>query len=297
MKAELVGISLCVEPGTAYYIPVGHRLLGSKQLPMDEVVGALSKPFMNPKIPKAGHNIKYDALVLKRHGLPVFPLSFDTMIAEWLINPSSRNLGLKSLAWVRLDHEMTHIEDLIGKGKNQLTMDNVEIEKAAPYAADDADATLRLIPPLQKELESTRSTKLLTEIEMPLVSILADMEEAGIAVDLPFFEKMSAELQKRLLEIEDGSYQAAGHRFNLNSTQQLSKVLFEGLKLPSPDRGKKTTSGHFSTSADVLETMRGQHPIVDLILENRELAKLKSTYVDTSAAAGESRHRQDPYIL
>ncbi len=281
MKAELVGISLCIEPGTSYYIPVGHRLLGSKQLPLDAVVKALSKPFLNPEIQKAGHNIKYDALVLKRHGLPVSPLSFDTMIAEWLINPSSRNLGLKSLAWVRLDHEMTHIEDLIGKGKNQLTMDNVEIEKAAPYAADDAEVTMRLVPPLKKELETAQATKLLIDIEMPLVSILADMEEAGIAVDLAFFQQMSGELQKRLLEIEAEVYLAAGHRFNLNSTQQLSKVLFEGLKLPSPDRGKKTTSGHFSTSADVLENMRGEHPIVDLILENRELSKLKSTYVDS----------------
>lgn len=281
MKADLVGISLCVEPGTSYYIPVGHRILGSTQLPLDTVIEALAQPFQNQGIQKAGHNLKYDILVLKRHGLPVSPLSFDTMIAEWLINPSSRNLGLKSLAWVRLDHEMTHIEDLIGKGKNQLSMADVDIEKVAPYAADDAEVTMRLIPPLKKELESTKATRLLTDIEMPLVSILADMEEAGIAVDVPFFEKMSAELNKRLLEIETEVYEAAGHRFNLNSTQQLSKVLFEGLKLSNPDRGRKTASGHLSTSADVLETLRGEHPIVDLILENRELAKLKSTYVDS----------------
>jgi DNA polymerase-1 len=203
------------------------------------------------------------------------------MIAEWLINPASRNLGLKGLTWVRLGHEMTHIEDLIGKGKNQLSMADVEIEKAAPYAADDAETTLRLIPPLQKELESTNAVKLLTDVEMPLVSVLADMEETGITLDLAFFKKMSNELQKRLIEIEDEVTKAAGFRFNLNSTQQLSKVLFDNLKLIPPDRGKKTASGLFSTSADVLETMRGQHHIVDLILENRELSKLKSTYIDT----------------
>lgn len=281
MRAVLVGISICVEPGTSYYIPVGHHLLGSKQLPLDEIVKALSRPFSSPTFQKVGHNIKYDALVLKRHGLPVSPLSFDTMIAEWLINPSSRNLGLKSLAWVRLAHEMTHIEDLIGRGKNQLSMADVEIEKVAPYAADDAESTLRLLPILQKELDHTRSTKLLTDIEMPLVSILAEMEETGIALDMAFFEQMAAELQKRLMQIEADVYKAAGHKFNLNSTQQLSKVLFEGLKLPNPDRMRKTSSGHISTSADVLESLKGKHPIVDLILENRELSKLKSTYVDT----------------
>jgi DNA polymerase-1 len=281
MGADLVGISICIEPGTAYYIPVGHHILNNKQLPLDTVVKALAQPFLNPNIQKGGHNIKYDALVLKRHGLPVFPLSFDTMIAEWLINPASRNLGLKGLTWVRLGHEMTHIEDLIGKGKNQLSMADVEIEKAAPYAADDAETTLRLIPPLQKELESTHAVKLLTDVEMPLVSVLADMEETGITLDLAFFKKMSSELQKRLIEIEDEVTKAAGFRFNLNSTQQLSKVLFDNLKLLPPDRGKKTASGLYSTSADVLETMRGQHQIVDLILENRELSKLKSTYIDT----------------
>jgi DNA polymerase-1 len=281
MQADLVGISLCVQPGTAFYIPVGHRTLTARQLPLDQVADRLAPVLSDPKIQKAGHNIKYDALVLKRHGMPVAPLSFDTMIAEWLVNPASRNLGLKNLAWVRLGYEMTHIEELIGKGKNQLSMAEIEVERSAPYAGADAEATLLLIPQLKKELESSKAAGILEDIEMPLVSILADMEETGIALDLPFFEKMAGELQKRLFEVEEEVYKLASVRFNLNSTQQLSKILFEGLQLDPPDRGKKTSSGHFSTSADVLDTLRGQHPIVDLILENRELSKLKSTYVDT----------------
>ncbi len=281
MQADLVGISLCVQPGTAFYIPVGHHTLTARQLPLEQVAARLAPVLSDPKIQKAGHNIKYDALVLKRHGMPVAPLSFDTMIAEWLVNPASRNLGLKNLAWVRLGYEMTHIEELIGKGKNQLSMAEVEVENSAPYAGADAEATLLLIPQLKKELDSSKAASILEEIEMPLVSILADMEETGIALDLPFFEKMAGELQKRLFEVEEEVYKLAGVRFNLNSTQQLSKILFEGLQLDPPDRGKKTSSGHFSTSADVLDTLRGQHPIVDLILENRELSKLKSTYVDT----------------
>ena len=281
MQADLVGISICITPGTAYYIPVGHRSSGIPQLELVQVVNALSSEFSDPQIRKAGHNIKYDALVLKRHGLPASPLSFDTMIAEWLINPASRNLGLKNLAWVRMGYEMTHIEELIGKGKNQLSMADVDIYKAAPYAAADADAVMRLMPLLENELGNTGVQKLLNDVEMPLVSILAEMEETGITLDLAFFEKMSGELLQRLHKIEEEIYQSAGLRFNLNSTQQLSRILFDGLKLAPTDRGKKTTSGLFSTSADVLETLRGQHPIVDLIIEYRELAKLQSTYVET----------------
>lgn len=281
MQADLVGISICITPGTAYYIPVGHRITAIPQLELDQVVNALSSEFSDPQIRKAGHNIKYDALVLKRHGLPSFPLSFDTMIAEWLINPASRNLGLKNLAWVRMGYEMTHIEELIGKGKNQLSMADVDINKTAPYAAADADAVMRLMPLLENELSKTGVQKLLSDVEMPLVRILADMEETGITLDMAFFEKMAGELLQRIHQIEEEIYQSAGVRFNLNSTQQLSRILFDGLKLAPADRGKKTTSGLFSTSADVLETLRGQHPIVDLIIEYRELAKLQSTYVDT----------------
>jgi DNA polymerase-1 len=150
----------------------------------------------------------------------------------------------------------------------------------APYAAADAEVVVRLRPILEKRLAEQNAGKLFDEIEMPLVSVLAHMEQAGVALDTAFFKGMSAELSQRLAEIESEVIRAVGYPFNLNSTQQLSKVLFETLHLAPPDRRKKTASGHFSTSADVLEELRGLHPVVDLILENRELAKLKSTYVD-----------------
>ncbi len=280
MRAELVGISLSIEPGKGFYIPVGHTAADSKQLSLQEVQIALRPIFENPDIPKAGHNIKYDALVLKRNGIQIQHITMDTMLAEWLVNPASRNLGLKNLAWVRLGIEMTHIEELIGKGKAQLNMANVNIAAAAPYAAADAEVTLRLIPPLEKELEDNNSLKLLKEMEIPLISVLADMEEAGILVNVDFFKKFAVELQDKMTTLESQVYQAAGSPFNLNSTQQLSRVLFDRLKLVPPGMGKKTTAGTYSTSADILDEMRGQHPVVDAILEYRELTKLKSTYVD-----------------
>ena len=278
MQAELVGISLATGPQASYYIPVGH--LQGQQLPLSEVIEALRGPLTNPKIPKAGHNLKYDFVMLARNGLRATPLRFDTMLAEWLVNPDSRNLGLKSLSWVRLDHQMTEIETLIGKGKNQKTMAEVPIADAAAYAADDAAVVLRLIPQLQAEMEAAELTRLFDEIEMPLVPVLADMEMAGIALDTGFLENMSRELAARLRQIEDQVYQMVGEPFNLNSTQQLSRALFDVLKLDPPDRTRKTASGHYSTAAGVLEAMSKSHPVVDLILEHRELSKLQSTYVE-----------------
>jgi DNA polymerase-1 len=280
MRADLVGISLAVEENLGYYIPVGHNPGFGAQLPIHDVLEGLRDPLTDPHIPKVGHNLKYDFVVLARHGLRVFPLSFDTMIAEWLSNPISRNLGLKNLAWVRLDIKMTQIEELIGKGKDQITMAQVPIQQAAPYAAADAAVALRLVPVLQADLDACNATRLMEQIEAPLISVLADMEMTGIALDKACLAKMSAEFSQRLGEIEQQVYQIVGEPFNLNSTQQLSKVLFERLRLSPPGRGRKTSSGHYSTSADILEALRGQHPVVDLILENRELSKLKSTYLD-----------------
>ena len=280
MRAALVGISLAVVPDKGYYIPVGHNPGSGQQLPLSTVIAALQEPLSDPSIPKAGHNIKYDAVILARHGLQISPLSFDSMIAEWLINPTSRNLGLKNLAWVRLDLKMTGIEELIGSGKNQRSMAEAPIAQAAAYAAADAVAVLRLMPILQANLQPAATRQLYEEIEMPLVSVLADMEMAGIALDLPFLNQMSSELNDRLRDIEQQIYTVIGESFNLNSTQQLSQALFDRLKLPPPDRTQRTASGHYSTSAEVLEGLRGRHPVVDLVLEYRELSKLKSTYVD-----------------
>lgn len=280
MAAELVGISLSVEAGEGYYIPVGHNPDFGLQLPKERVLDALRGPLTDPDIPKAGHNLKYDYVILARNGLRVTPLGFDTMIAEWLHEPTSRNLGLKNLAWVRLDVKMKEIEELIGKGKNQRTMAEVPIEEAAGYAVADAEVVVRLIPVLRKELEACGATRLMEEMEMPLVEVLADMEMAGIPLDTDFLAQMSSELESDLSAVEAEIFDAVGEPFNLNSPQQLSQALFETLALAPPARTRRTSSGFYSTSASVLEEMRGDHPVVDLVLSYRELAKLKSTYVD-----------------
>jgi DNA polymerase-1 len=187
---------------------------------------------------------------------------------------------------------MTHIDALIGpRGKNQITMAEVPVEAAAPYAAADAETVLRLRPILLEELKGVGEVSLLEDIEMPLVRVLAEMELAGVLLDREFFAGMSVELGKRMAELESQVYEMVGGPFNINSTQQLSDVLFKRLGLQPPDRGRKTASGHYSTSADVLELLRGQHPAVDLVLEHRELSKLKSTYVDALPAAADSGGR------
>ncbi len=282
MRAELVGISLAVQAGEGYYIPLGHSpaVAGKSQLDLEETLTTLAKPLTDPGIPKVGHNVKYDYIVLARYGLSITPLAFDTMIAEWLCDPGSRNLGLKSLAWVRLGIEMTEIQELIGSGKNQRSMADVPIEEAAPYAVADAEICLRLIPELQLELEEKNQLEMFVNLEMPLVPILAEMEMVGIALDTAFLKELSEEMHARIGQIAEQIYEMVGHEFNINSTQQLSKVLFDELGLDPPDRTRKTASGHYSTAASVLDELQDKHPMIDLIREYREIAKLKSTYAD-----------------
>jgi DNA polymerase I len=284
MSAELVGISLATQAEAGFYIPVGHTNSNFPQLPLGQVIEALKGPMTDPHIPKAGHNLKYDFVMLARNGLRVAPLAFDSMIAEWVINPTSRNLGLKNLAWVRKDIRMTHIEELIGKGKKQITMAQVPAEEAAAYAAMDAAVVLSLLPELKEELSKHHGTQLYETIEMPLISVLADMEMAGVALDVNYLQRMSQELNARLSEIERKVYQSVGESFNLNSPQQLSEALFNRLKLEPPDRTAKTSSGFYSTSADVLEALRDKHEVVNWVLDYRELSKLLSTYVDALPA-------------
>jgi DNA polymerase I len=279
MAAELVGISLAVEEGAAYYIPLGHKV-GAKQLPIPDVIAALKDAFTDPAIKKIGHNLKYDCLVLRNCGLKISPLSFDTMVAAWVIEPESHRLGLKRMAESELGVKMTHIEELIGSGKSQITMDAVAVEDVAPYAGADAEIPLRLEKILSERLLKNQLDKVFDEIEMPLVPVLEDMEFTGIAVDKDFFLAFSKELSERLIEITKTMYEKVGYEFNINSTQQLSKVLFETLGLTPPDSSKKTKSGNYSTAASVLEEMRDQHEVVDLLLEYRELSKLVSTYLD-----------------
>lgn len=281
--SDLVGVSLAVEPGQGYYIPVGHNpdLTGSQQLELETVIAALQKPMTNPKIEKVGHNLKFDYTLLARNGLAAEPLVFDTMMAEWLVHPSSRNLGLKSLAWVRLGIEMTPIDELIGTGRKQKTMAEVPITDAAPYAAADAEICLRLRPILDKELTERGQQALFNELEMPLVRILAAMEMTGIGLDTEFLAGLSDELAERLGTIEAELFDMVGHSFNVNSTQQLSDVLFEELALKPPDGTRRTAAGKYSTAADVLASLKEEHEVVALVLEYREIAKLKSTYADS----------------
>lgn len=278
MKAEIVGISLAIKEGEGYYIPVGHN--SGKNLSLKKVLSALEGPLTNPKVGKLAHNAKYDYIVLAKHGLVVAPLTYDTMLAEFILDPSSRNLGLKNLAFVKLGEEMTHIEELIGRGKKQISMADVSIESVAPYAVADAEIPLRLMGLQVKELKQVNGEKLLEEIDLPLTPVLAAMEMEGVLLDLPFLKQMSDEMAKRLAEIETQIFDSIGRTFNVNSTQQLSDVLFKTLGLEPPDRGRKTASGHYSTSAGVLEFLSGRHPVVDWVLEHRELSKLKSTYLD-----------------
>jgi DNA polymerase-1 len=284
MSAELVGISLATQTESGYYIPVGHTSSNFPQLPLEQVIETLKGPLTDPHISKAGHNLKYDFVMLARNGLRVAPLAFDSMIAEWVINPTSRNLGLKNLAWVRKDIHMTHIEELIGKGKKQITMAQVPAQEAAPYAAMDAAVVLSLLPELKVELDNHHGTQLYETIEMPLISVLADMEMAGVALDVNYLQHMSQQLNARLKEIEQRVYQSVGEAFNLNSPQQLSDALFNRLKLEPPDRTAKTSTGFYSTSADILEALRDKHEVVNWVLDYREFSKLLSTYVDALPA-------------
>jgi DNA polymerase-1 len=279
MSAALVGIALAVEEGEGYYIPVGH--LDGDQLPIDLVVERLRPALTSPNIPKIGHNIKYDAILLMRYKLAVSPLSFDTMIAEWLLNPqySRGKLGLKSVAFLRLGVEMTDITELIGSGRKQITMAQVPMSDAASYAAADADMTLRLGNQLKPKLSEKGFKDLFTDLEMPLLPVLADMEMHGVLLDTETLEAMSEELGQRLAELQAEITGYVGAEININSTQQLSDSLFVKLGLPTEGL-RKTSSGHYSTAVDVLESLRGEHPIIDLIMQNRELSKLKSTYLD-----------------
>lgn len=277
MRADLVGVSLAVEADCGYYIPVGHQ--EGQQLPLEVVLEALRGPLTDPEIPKAGHNVKYDFVLLARHGLEVTPLGFDTMIAEWLLKPDSRNLGLKNLAWVRLGHEMREIEALIGKGKNQGTMDEVPIRDAALYAVDDAVTVLGLMPQLQTEMKSAQAEQLFNQIEMPLVEVLADMEMAGVEIDTEFLERMSERLESRLEQLERQVHEKVGEPINLNSPKQLSEALFETLEIEPPRNARRTSSGYYSTAAGILEALEDEHEVVAWILEYRELSKLRSTYV------------------
>jgi len=279
MSAQLVGVSISPAPGEAYYIPIGHVGWGQlEQLPLEQVINRLKPLLEAPNIAKTAHNSKYDLTVLAEYGAIVNNLTFDTMLAAYLL--CEKSLGLKALAFARLGIEMTPITALIGSGAKQLPMSQVEVSRAANYACADADMTLRLTELLAAELHQQGLWPLFADVELPLVPVLISMERAGIALDTDLLRHMSHRLGEQLLKLEAEIYNWVGHQFNINSPQQLGSVLFQELKLPP---ARKTKSG-YSTGASTLEELRGVHPIIDAILEYRQLTKLKSTYIDALPA-------------
>jgi len=276
MYARLVGLSFCHAAGKSFYVPVGHRL--GEQLPLNEVLDKVRPLFTDPKYKKSAHHGKYDMSVLANSGVDVQGLEFDTMIAAHLIGEKS--IGLKALAFNRLGVEMTPIASLIGSGAKQVTMDYVPVAEVSPYACADADMTFRLACLLEDEVKGQNLWDLFHDVEMPLMPVLLQMERNGVALDTEALWAMSEGMGRRAAELEADIYNSVGHQFNINSSQQLSAVLFEELRLPG---GRKTKSG-YSTDAAVLEGLRGLHPIIAPLLEYRQITKLKSTYVDSLPA-------------
>jgi DNA polymerase-1 len=309
IRANLVGLAITPAAGEGYYLPLGHRIATTwavapaqdqttlfdqlpqtgdrlAQLDLSVVQQALVPILTHPAITKYMHNAKFDMTVLERHGLPVAPPIYDTMIAAWLTdNAPGARYGLKDLVRQHLNIQMTEIKELIGSGKNQRSMADVPIEDCAPYACADVDMTLRLVSPMDQRLkkDDEAAWRVFQELELPLIYVLKDMELAGVKLDVALLRELSGQLAAQLGKLERDITAAAGRPFNINSTQQLSDILFKELKLPSV--GLRTTkSGHFSTAAEVLEGLLGKHPIIDLILQHRSVAKLKSTYVDALPA-------------
>jgi len=279
MSAQIVGISVSLVPAEAYYIPVGHVGWGPvEQLPLEQVVAGFKPVLEDTSLPKLAHNGKYDMTVLAGYGVTVNNLAFDTMVAAYLLGEKS--LNLKALGFGRLGIEMTPITDLIGSGAKQLSMSQIPIKDAASYACADADITGQLAELLDRELHEQGLWSLFSEVEMPLVAVLVGMERNGVTLDTELLRQMTHRLGEQLLKLEGEIYNSVGHHFNVNSPQQLSYVLFEELKLPT---AKRTKSG-YSTGAAVLEALRGVHPIIELIMDYRQLSKLKSTYIDALPA-------------
>jgi DNA polymerase-1 len=278
LAANLVGISLSAKLGTAYYIPIGHSEQPEKNLPAVEVLEILSPLMKNPNVQKVAQNFKYDLQVMERAGYTITPISFDTMLASYILNPSARGHNLDSLALEHFEHKMIPISDLIGSGKKQKSFATVDPETAARYAAEDADYTYRLRGVFAPRIEEKKLARLFYDVEMPLIPVLSRMEAAGVRIDTGFLKKLSRDMEKELQKTTDAIYSLAGYEFNINSTQQLSKVLFEELNLPTKRKTAKKT--RYSTDVRVLEELSDLHPLPRAVLEFRQLSKLKSTYID-----------------
>ncbi|KMP11090.1 DNA polymerase I [Candidatus Nitromaritima sp. SCGC AAA799-C22] len=274
--ARMVGISFSFEEGQACYLPLTHRYLGvPDQLNLQKVCDRLKPILEDMKIKKCGQNIKYDLIVLANEGIHLKGIDFDTMIASYLLNPSSRGHGLDDLAMAQLGHQTLTYKEMVGTGKKEIGFDEVEIERATEYAAEDSDITWRLMRKLRPQLTG-ETLKLFNEIELPLLEVLAEMEMNGVYIDRKHLAELSSSMDKQLRQLETRIYSLAGETFNINSPKQLSVILFEKLKLPV----KKKTKTGYSTDVSVLEELADDHELPEKILSYRQLAKLKSTYVD-----------------
>lgn len=276
-NANLVGISLCNKANEAYYIPLGHND-SEANLPFDEAMEEIKKLLQKSKAQKFGQNIKYDLEVLHRYDIEIEPIGFDTMLASYIVDPMSRQHSLDFLATKYFDYHMQPINELIGKGKTQKSFADVPVNLATHYAAEDADYTFRLRGALAPKINEQNQQNLYYNIELPLVKVLATMEEEGIRVDTAFLGKLSSQIQDKLYGLMSKIFEIAGGEFNVNSIQQLSHVLFEKLGLPTKGKTKKKTG--YSTDIKVLEELALIHPFPKLILEYRQLTKLKNTYID-----------------
>jgi DNA polymerase-1 len=284
MRAELVGISLCSEPMVAFYVPVGHTEeslapLGDARsgLPSrEEVLGLLGPLLADESVRKTGQNIKYDMVVLARNGLDLRGIDFDTMVASYLIDPSHRRHNLTDLSAELLDRKMIPISDLIGTGSKQLSMADVDVNRVAEYSCEDADVTWRVRSKLEPLLEERGVKRLFDDVEVPLISVLAKIEMAGVAIDPALFESLAERLNNEIGRVTAEVYELAGEKFNINSPKQLQTILFDKLKLP---RRRRTKTG-YSTDMAVLEDLALEHPLPEKLVEYRSLEKLRGTYVE-----------------
>lgn len=273
MTAELVGMSFAIAEGEAYYVPVP-----AEKIAAERIVNIFKKALENPSLQKIGQNIKYDYIMMRRYGVRPAGAFFDTMVAHYLLQPEQRH-NMDYLAEIYLGYKTIHIEELIGpKGKGQRSMRDVAPEQVYPYAAEDADITLQLKNRLEAELAREGMEHLFYAIEMPLVRVLAEMEISGVRIDTEALRRSSADLGERLAAIEQEIYELAGTSFNISSARQVGEILFERLKID--EKARKTKTGQYSTTEEVLEKLRYRHPIVDKILTYRGLRKLLSTYID-----------------
>ncbi|WP_333796752.1 DNA polymerase I [Rheinheimera sp.] len=279
MQAELVGMSFAVAPGQAYYLPLGHDYIGAPlQLPRTEVLQKLKGWLENPDKAKVGQNLKYDMSVLARYNISLRGVAFDTMLESYVLNSVASRHDMDSLAQKYLNHQTISFEDIAGKGAKQLTFNQIELEKAAEYAAEDADVTLQLHQQLWPQLQAEgRLAQVLQQIEIPLLSVLSRMERTGVLIDAALLQQQSEFLANRIGELEQQAHNLAGKTFNLSSPKQLQEILFTEQGLPVL---KKTPTGIPSTAEEVLTELAHDYELPRVIIEHRTLAKLKSTYTD-----------------